>query len=232
MFNRWLCLCLAFLGVKSFANIVITGTRVVYPSDQPYVNVQLNNVGDVPALMQAWIDMGDPDASPEQINAPFLITPPIARIEGNKGQTLRLTYTGEPLPSDRESIFYLNVMDIPPNPKDKSKNYLQIALRSRIKLFFRPITLSMPLEAAFQQVKWKIVGKQVVAENPTPYYITYSNIELLQGKNNVTLPRAGMVAPFSQASFNVNHSLKQVKNINWTVINDYGGRQTGTSPLQ
>ncbi|EHV4506050.1 fimbria/pilus periplasmic chaperone, partial [Escherichia coli] len=119
------------------ANVVITGTRVIYPAGQHNVNVQLTNVGISPSLIQAWIDNGDPKAAPETIKTPFVITPPIARIDGNKGQTLRLSYTGEPLPADRESVFYLNVLDIPPNPRDKNKNYLQIAIRSRIKIFFR-----------------------------------------------------------------------------------------------
>ncbi|HGY8840292.1 TPA: fimbria/pilus periplasmic chaperone, partial [Escherichia coli] len=92
------------------ANVVITGTRVIYPAGQHNVNVQLTNVGISPSLIQAWIDNGDPKAAPETIKTPFVITPPIARIDGNKGQTLRLSYTGEPLPADRESVFYLNVL--------------------------------------------------------------------------------------------------------------------------
>ncbi len=55
--------------------------------------------------MQTWIDNGQIDAAPDQIQTPFVITPPISRIEANKGQTIRITHTGEALPKDRESVF-------------------------------------------------------------------------------------------------------------------------------
>ncbi len=43
------------------------------------------------------------------------------------------------LPSDRESLFYYNVREIP--PKTGKANTLQIALQTRIKLFWRPKAL-------------------------------------------------------------------------------------------
>lgn len=43
------------------------------------------------------------------------------------------------LPADRESIFYFNVREIP--PKSNKANTLQIALQTRIKLFWRPKAL-------------------------------------------------------------------------------------------
>lgn len=54
-------------------------------------------------------------------------------------------YTGEALPNDRESIFWLNILDISAKPKFENKNnlnvnsnYLQLPIHSRIKLFYRP----------------------------------------------------------------------------------------------
>lgn len=232
MLKKLLLIACGLWVSTSYANIVITGTRVIYPANQKNVSVQLSNVGDQPALVQAWIDNGDPNATPEQIKTPFVITPPISRVDGNKGQTLRLTYTGEPLPTDRESIFYLNVLDIPPNPKDKSKNYLQIAIRSRIKLFFRPTDLKIAQDEAFKQVEWRVQGKQLIANNPTPYFITFSQLEVVQGGRKVSAT-ADMVAPFSQATFSLASPVSAGSgSVNWTTINDYGGRPTGNSPLR
>lgn len=232
MLKKLLLIACGLWVSTSYANIVITGTRVIYPANQKNVSVQLSNVGDQPALVQAWIDNGDPNATPEQIKTPFVITPPISRVDGNKGQTLRLSYTGEPLPTDRESIFYLNVLDIPPNPKGKSKNYLQIAIRSRIKLFFRPTDLKIAQDEAFKQVEWRVQGKQLIANNPTPYFITFSQLEVVQGGRKVAAT-ADMVAPFSQAIFSLASPVSAgAGSVNWTTINDYGGRPTGTSPLR
>lgn len=223
----------AFWASSSTANIVITGTRVIYPSDAKNVSVQLTNVGDSPSLVQAWIDDGDANTPPEKIQTPFVITPPISRVDGNKGQTLRLIYTGESLPSDRESLFYLNVLDIPPSPKDKSKNYLQIALRSRIKLFYRPANLPLSPSEAYAKVKWQLKGKQLQVDNPTPYYITYVGAGVGQGKNMAKTSRANMIAPFSKAVFELNKvpSGKDTT-VQWDILNDYGSDSLGSSPLQ
>ncbi|MEN2733548.1 fimbria/pilus periplasmic chaperone [Escherichia coli] len=48
-----------------------------------------------------------------------MITPPIFRMDSKSGQTVRIVYTGESLPKDRESLFYLNVLDIPAKPRAK-----------------------------------------------------------------------------------------------------------------
>ena len=72
----------AFCGISSaLADIVITGTRFVYPEKEREVTVKIDNVGDKPALAQVWIDAGDPNATPETAKAPFTITPPINRIK-------------------------------------------------------------------------------------------------------------------------------------------------------
>jgi|SRR5471030_2145405 len=76
-------LCLA--SVSSWASIIITGTRVIYPSAEKEVTVKLNNVGVYPVLVQSWIDNGDVNAKPENISVPFILTPPINRVE--QGQT-------------------------------------------------------------------------------------------------------------------------------------------------
>lgn len=230
MFKKIL-LGLLFLSSTAQANIVILGTRVVYPAEQKSVNVQLTNDSSRPALMQAWLDKGDAGESANNIKVPFVITPPVSRLEANARQTLRIAYTGEPLPNDRESVFYLNIMDIPPKPKaGESQNYLQFAVRSRIKLFYRPQGLTITPQQAYQKVTWNktsVGGKAALrANNPTPYYITFT--KLTAGSSSVD---AGMVAPFSTYDFAMTGAISG-NSVNWSTINDYGGIQSGTSALQ
>ncbi|TPS75937.1 molecular chaperone, partial [Acinetobacter baumannii] len=66
------------------AEIVIHGTRVIYPSDAREVTLQVSNNGSKPALVQAWIDEGDPKSTPDQSKVPFMIAPPISRVEATK----------------------------------------------------------------------------------------------------------------------------------------------------
>ena len=131
-----------FLIYDAHASVTISGTRVVYPLGQREVTVKLDNDSLHPSLVQVWMDDGNAAAKPGDIQVPFVITPPIFRMEPKKSQVLRVMYSGEPLPSDRESVYWLNVLDIPPKAEDApDTNALQFAFRIRIKLFVRPAKL-------------------------------------------------------------------------------------------
>lgn len=111
-------------------------------------------MGKEPSMVQVWIDRGDPNSRADTANAPFLVTPPLVRIDPNKGQAFRVVFTGAELPKDRESIFWFNLLDVPPLPKDADANVMQVAYRSRIKLFYRPEGLAgNPVKAA-ESLTW------------------------------------------------------------------------------
>lgn len=206
MLKKLMLLLIAFSASSSYAGLIITGTRVIYPAQQKNVNVQISNVGTTPALMQTWID---------------------------NGQTIRITHTGEALPKDRESVFYLNVLDIPPKPQGEKapENYLQIAVRSRIKLFYRPQNLPFPVEQAYEKVQWHLSGKNnIIAKNPTPYFITYQDIAVHQNGYTISVKETGMVAPFSEKHFALKQAIRG-GSVNWRVINDYGAKVSGNSNL-
>lgn len=206
------------LTAPAVAGIVITGTRVIYPATEREVMVKIDNRGNKPVLAQSWVDDGDLDASPETARAPFTLTPPINRINAGKGQTLRLMYTGESLPTDKESVFWLNVLEVPPQSKNK-QNQLEMAFRSRIKIFYRPAGLAGNANQAGQSVTWKKVNGGVEGTNPTPYYVSLANIaEDKEGKQPVS--KGGMIAPGGKTVFPMKKSLSTIYP---SYINDFGG---------
>ncbi|MBK5143112.1 fimbria/pilus periplasmic chaperone [Budviciaceae bacterium BWR-B9] len=206
------------LAAPAMAGVVITGTRVVYPAGEREVMVKIDNKGDKPVLIQSWVDDGDPEATPETAKAPFTITPPVNRVNAGKGQTLRLMFTGEDLPKDKESVFWLSVLEVPPRAKEQ-KNQLQMAFRSRIKVFYRPQALPGDANIAGESVTWRKVKGGVEAKNPTPYYVSLANIASdKEGKNLVG--EGGMIAPNSTQFFPMKNSLSTIYP---SYINDYGG---------
>lgn len=206
----------ALLTTPALASIVITGTRVIYPSDAKEVSVKLNNAGKLPVLVQSWIDKGDANAKPESIKAPFILTPPINRVEAGKGQTLRISYTGEALPTDKETVFWLNVLEIPAKSKaNTAENYLQMAFRSRIKFFYRPVGLPGDANEAANVVTWTGKGNSLLANNPTPYYVSFVTLSV-NGKKI----EGSMVAPYS--SLNVKLPGHVGSKISGEYVNDYG----------
>jgi chaperone protein EcpD len=213
------------------ASVVIAGTRVVFPAANGEVTVRLSNEGSQPALIEAWIDDGDPHSTPDSAKVPFLITPPLVRMNAGRGQSLRIVYTGQPLPTDRESLFWLNVLEIPPKPTARpgeERNTLQFAVRSRLKLFFRPPNLAGDALTAAKQVSWSVVadgsGYALVARNPTPYHITFSKLSL--SVDNVAYPSdSSMVAPLSSLRLpikNLGHAPATGSVVDYTIVNDFG----------
>lgn len=182
VFLIFLTVLLCTVSMTASASVVISGTRVIYSSDAKETSVKLNNVGKSPVLIQSWIDSGDPKARPEHINVPFILTPPINRVDPGKGQTLRLSYTGADLPMDRETVYWLNVLEIPAKKQQKeNENMLQMAFRSRIKLFFRPAGLSGNANDAVKKLIWSPVVGGMRVTNPTPYYVSLSSL-IVNGK--------------------------------------------------
>lgn len=74
----------------AFANIVVNGTRVIYPEKNNETIVQLINNGNDPALVQSWIDDGDINSTPETANVPFLLSPPVVKVSGMMGNNYAL----------------------------------------------------------------------------------------------------------------------------------------------
>lgn len=220
--NLLSALVLLFMGSVALpvnSAVVITGTRVIYSAADREVSVKMNNNGASPVLVQSWIDRGDRHSTPENANAPFFITPPVNRVNAGRGQVLRIRYTGETLAQDKESVFYLNVLEVPPKVKNaEGQNMLHMAFRSRLKLFFRPVGLKGSSQDAPHKVIWTRSGNQLSASNPTPFHI---NVALFTEDESGKTPigEGGMIKPGGVATFTLSKSSARYYPV---IINDYG----------
>lgn len=70
--------------------------------------------------------------------APFIITPPLYRLDKDQQNVERIVLAGA-LPQDKESLYWLNIKAIP--AASRKDNTLQIAVKTRIKLIYRPAAL-------------------------------------------------------------------------------------------
>ena len=221
---------------SAMADIVLSGTRVIYKEAQKDISIRLENKGSRPALVQSWLDDGNQNADPSTINVPFNATPPVSRIEPGRGQTVKFTYTGSrSLPNDRESIYWFNVLEVPPKMKDedvKEKNILQLAFRTRIKLFYRPNGLDGTAAEAPQKLQWRMqqkAGKPVVhVTNPTGYFVSFNKVEAMVGGRKYTVS-ASMVAPKGESDFTILEltGTPAKTSISYVAISDFGGAING-----
>ncbi|MFI8415599.1 molecular chaperone [Serratia sp. NPDC078593] len=237
-FKKYSVLLIAVLFSSSaFSSIIINGTRIIYPGKQREVTVQLTNNGQSPALVQSWIDEGNPETTPENSKAPFILTPPISRVEPKTGQALRVSLTSTSLPQHKESLFWLNVLEIPPAPTGAQgkvpENFLQVAFRTRVKLIYRPTGLDGEANDAPEKLQWRFSGAGVSVKNPTPFYVSFTEINALVNQKKVPLaPHGDMLAPGEEKTlaFSGNHT--GIADIEFTTINDFGGRVTRSKNKQ
>lgn len=230
MLRTCLLSVILFCSQSLFAGVTIDGTRVIFPSNAKSVSVQLRNVLSTPALVQTWIDDGDINQIPDANKIPFVLTPPLSRVEPNKGQIIRIIPTGSPsLPQDRESLFWFNMLDIPPDdPQYAGKNILTFNVRTRIKLIYRPSDLKMPMNTAYGSIKvnYNKASKEITLDNPTPYFITITQMDFKSKSEHVNYGQAVMLKPFSQQvieKFTLNFSPEK---ISYQIVNDLGGNQS------
>lgn len=231
--HRMLCAAaLAFaalLSAPATASVVIGGTRVVYPAQDKEVTLKFMNEGERAALVQVWLDDGDDQSTPDTASAPFVVAPPVFRLDNGKQQTVRIMYTGAAPQADRETLYWLNMLEIPPKVGGSNANILQFAFRTRIKVFHRPANLPGEPVLAHQKVRWSLKsgagGLVLRADNPTPFHVNFANVGLWAGGKEQGSKGGGMVAPFASAEFPMEDMAArpagEVKGA-ITVINDFG----------
>lgn len=199
-------------GAQVQAGIIVGGTRLIYDGGKKESSLGISNPDKVPYLIQSWVDTQEGDKS----KAPFIITPPLFRLDGGQDNILRVVRAGGNLPTDKESLYWLNIKSIP--SAEKKENTLQIAVKTRIKLIYRPQGLSGSLDEAAKELKWQRSGNTVQVTNSSPYYITFFKVRV----NGTLLQDATMVAPRSSAIFNLPAGSTSGA-LSWEIINDYGG---------
>ncbi|WGL98886.1 molecular chaperone [Arsenophonus sp. aPb] len=194
--------------------MTISGTRVIYEGNKREASILVTNQDENrPYLIQSFISVDENGKK-----APFIVTPPLFRLDGGKENILRIMRTGGDLPLDKESVFYLNVKAIP-SAQDNMQNILFITVKTRIKLFYRPEKIQGDAEESYKLLTFRRLGKQLEVKNPSNYYVTINQLKI--GNQIVNLNDTDMIAPQEIAYFNISANSSNL--ISWNSINSYGG---------
>lgn len=190
----WLArLCLmatAAMPPAAWADLAVTGTRFVYPEGEKEIVVSLRNTGNDPILVQTWLDRGGSESDLSRLQVPFVLMPPLFRVDPGQRKTLQLRYTGEPLPPDRETVFWINLRHAPANHDAQQR--LQVVLSYVMKVLYRPKGLAGAAKDAPALVRWTYhrgAGQSpayLQAENPTPYAVSLTTLSLRNGPIPIT----------------------------------------------
>lgn len=235
---QWLGV-LMLLSCSAKAGIMVESSRVVFSASDRERSLMLSNGNDYPVVVQTWIDHGKPDGTPETSDdIPVIPLPGIFRLEPGERKNLRLLATQIKQPQDRESLYWLNVYEIPPTDAHLPPGIaaVNVAVRLQLKMFFRPENLKPDVDSAPQKQQFTIIRSPgaitMKVLNPTPYYVTFSSAQVTRtaGSYPVTI---GMIPPFGNKIIDIGSSANgQPESISYTVINDDGNNVPGTKSLR
>ncbi|WP_336218234.1 molecular chaperone [Citrobacter amalonaticus] len=210
----------------AMAGVLVSGTRVVYDGHKRETSLGIKNKDSTsPYLIQTWADNDGPEGTVKNpVKPPFVITPPVFRLDAGKENMVRIILTSPSLPQDRESLYWVNVKSIPASSKE-TKNVLQISVKTRIKLIYRPEGIESPEMDDYKKIMFHQAGNELTVTNPTPYFITFFSLNV--GNKPVTTTNI-VVPPKGTAQYlipvgAIGHD------ITWQVINDYGGASPVTT---
>ncbi|MRE95065.1 fimbria/pilus periplasmic chaperone [Enterobacter bugandensis] len=209
-----LCLPVMASTICHAAGIQIGRTRIIYEAAKKEVALPLkNSESELPWLIQSWTDTGD-----GKTRGPFIVTPPLFRLDPQKEQSLRITWNGQPLADDRETLFYLNVRTVPATPDDEAdKNVLRLIYKTRLKLFWRPVGLSGTPAESCKNLRFVRHDQQLTVINDGAYYSIFDSLTLGTRK----VEKANMVEPKSNVVIPLPANAQGI-NVSWRCITDYG----------
>jgi len=177
-FHLLLCPGLLLAGMNVHAGLMTVGTRIVYPADSDGRTLLIANTNAWPVLVQTWVDRGEGD--PTGAGTPFVVLPAIFRLEPSASQPLRIIHTGAPLPEGRESLFWLNLYEMPPtdaaaDADDRAR--LTLTFNTQLKVLYRPQGLGAPDDLA-AQIQFRLERQDghwcVLAHNQAPWHASIS----------------------------------------------------------
>jgi len=213
----WIVVAAAALAVGISASLTLTGTaraavqlertRVLVTQKDGSATFKASNTAKQPVLLQVWVEEGGAAkgniagvqlaaARPgEQV--PFIVDPPVLRLNPGEARALQiwLSQKNNKLPEDRESQFWLNVLEVPAveltedgQAAQQPGNRLDISIVTRVKVFWRPEKLMRP------NYKWtekddlwlaleKDEGNQhwLVIHNPSPFHLSVDKLTVYEG---------------------------------------------------
>ncbi|MDH4582252.1 molecular chaperone [Pseudomonas sp. BN415] len=222
MLRHTISACLGALSLMlashAYAGISLNATRIVFNSPNKEASITVRNSGQE-VLIQSWLDSGNDSETPP----PFAVAPPLARVPANDQQLLRILYEGSGLPTDRESVVWLNVQEIPQSSAGDNK--LQLAVRQRIKVFFRPAGLAGEASQAPEELQWQLVSQagktELRVRNPGKYHVSMSDLKL----GSEVAVESTMVAPGEEKAFPIKRAVPAgTIDLTFSSINDYGAQ--------
>jgi len=230
-------LVFSVITMPAHAGVLAAATRLIYVQGDVEQSLMLANTNAYPVVVQTWVDRGE--ANPDVL-APFVSLPSVFHLPPKAVQGLRILLAdAQTLPRDRESVFWLNLHEVPPTRNATAaepRDALALAMNTQLKIFYRPADLPKPDVAA--QLRFTLVHRDgtwfVQCDNPTPYHASFTSLAVVDGAD--VMPVQGemdmMTAPFAQRRYVLGDRAPAGKVLRYRLVNDAGFPQLFEAALK
>ncbi|ADO46503.1 fimbrial biogenesis chaperone [[Enterobacter] lignolyticus] len=227
--RQLMVLALSCLCQPGWAGLMASGTRVIYQEGTPGQTLMLANTNVWPVIVQSWVDNGEGD--PQNTTAPFVIVPAVFRLDASARQGIRIIYNQSPLPKDRESVFWLNLYEIPPQSVTQPTSpRLALTMNTQMKVFYRPAGLPASPDALLGKLTFRLINDDrqwfLECRNPTPFHISFTALSLersghtWEAESQVDM----MASPYATHRFRLQGQTPPdaTSTVHYRYIDDYG----------
>lgn len=204
---------------KTF-EVKLGATRLIYSPDSSGAALTVINPQSFPILVQSKVYTED-----KQGKAPFIITPPLFRLEGLQQSRIRVVSTGTTFPADKETLYWLCVTGIPPNAADNNSGSatkaaaldIRVRVNNCIKLMVRPAALNSRAGHIGEAITWSHEGRMLKATNTSPFFIHFREVSV----GNKRVSGVNYLSPGSTQQWAYPEGAQGP--VRWKVVTDYGG---------
>lgn len=206
---KFFSVCLFLISGVTQAAVVMNASRIVMEGTTEKT-VTFDNTSDNPFIVQVESDSREkPD---------FIAMPPVFKIKEKGGQTVKIKLLSDTLPQDKESLFYLDFIQIPGISKtEKNDNRINIVIKSRLKVIYRPAPVNAFSEKDEKNISYQLRDGKLVVSNKTRNILSVRDIH--SGKRIL----AERITLLPGENFSKEIKDKQLSGpLSAVMINDYG----------
>ena len=212
-----------------YSGVMPSQSRVIFNASDRMQSLMLVNTNSYPVVVQTWADNGEGD--PDVKNIPFIILPPVFRLEMGDVRGIRIVKNDTSLAQDRESLFWLNIYEMPPDTRMNKENSVLVTMNTQIKIIYRPTLVTTTPAESLAKVRCTLQSKGLLkCSNHSANYLSVSRIRYLDKENREHTIKNGMFTfpPHAEVSIHENSIADSPVRIIFTLIGD-GGELTDIS---
>lgn len=199
----------------SIAGIQIDNNKFIYIENANNRKIEIKNTSDQEYIIKSSVKQINNDNKEE---SPFIISPPLFKLNANETFFLDVIKIDDIEVKDKESLYKINIKSIPIiNNEIKDNNILHVSLNLIYNLIYRPDTLDKKHHEMYKDIVFikDKKGKLRIA-NPTPYYITLTQVE---SNNTAFINKKKALSPFSHYDTGIEVNNNDL--INYSVKNEH-----------